>query len=124
MEKPQRDPRTYAIIGAGMEVFNEMGNGFHEPIYHECLEVEFQRRSVSAVHEPPVQVYYKDVLLKKQYSPDFICFGDVVVEVKVLERLTGKEESQLLNYLKATKFHVGLLLNFGSDEFQWKRMVL
>jgi GxxExxY protein len=124
MEKAERDPRTYAVIGAGMDVFNEMGSGFHEPIYHECLEVEFQRRNVPAVHEPPIQVHYKDVLLKKEYNPDFICFGDVVVEVKVLDRLTSKEEAQLLSYLKATKLHVGLLINFGGDEFQWKRMVL
>jgi len=124
MEQPERDPRTYAIIGAGMEVYNEMRNGYHEPIYHECLEVEFQRQNVPAVHEPAVQVYYKDVLLKKEYNPDFICFGEVVVEVKVLDRLTGKEEAQLLNYLKASRLHVGLLLNFGGDEFEWRRMVL
>jgi len=124
MVKDERDPRTYAIIGAGMEVYNEMGSGYNEPIYHESLEVEFQRRGVAAVHEPPVRVYYKDVLLKKEYTPDFICSGAVVVEVKVLDRLTGKEESQLLNYLKATKLHVGLLLNFGGEEFEWKRMVL
>jgi len=118
------DPRTYAIIGAGMEVHKELGCGFREPLCQEAFAVELGKRGIPFEREKSLRVRYKDVLLEKEYSPDFICFGEIVVEAKVLDRLTGKEESQLLNYLKASGLHVGLLLNFGAESFEWRRMVL
>jgi len=118
------DPKTYAIIGAGMEVHNELGCGFKEPLCQEAFAVELGKRGIPFEREKSLRVQYKDVLLEKEYSPDFVCFGDIVVEAKALDKLTGKEESQLLNYLKASGLHVGLLLNFGAESFEWKRMVL
>jgi GxxExxY protein len=118
------DPRTYAIIGAGMEVHKEMGCGFKEPLYQEAFAVELAKRGIPFEREKSLRVRYKDVLLEKEYSPDFVCFGEIVVEAKALDKLTSKEESQLLNYLKASDLHVGLLLNFGAESFEWRRMVL
>jgi GxxExxY protein len=120
----KRDPSTYAIIGSCMEVHKEMSSGFHEGIYHDSLKIEFEKRAVLHVHEPPVSVYYKEHLLRSNYSPDFICYGSIVVEIKVLKKLTSVEESQILHYLKATKLKKGLLINFEGPSLEWKRFVL
>ncbi|MBM4038146.1 MAG: GxxExxY protein [Planctomycetes bacterium] len=118
------DPRTYAIIGAGMEVHKELGCGFREPLCQEAFAIELGKRGIPFEREKCLRVQYKDVLLEKECSPDFICFGEAIVETKVLDRLTGKEESQLIHYLKASGLHVGLLLNFGGESFEWKRIVV
>ena len=123
MEKPERDPRTYAIIGAGMEVHSELGCGFHEAVYKEAFEIELTKRGIPYEREKTLRVRYKDIVLQKEYAADFVCFGEVIVEAKALPKLTGKEESQLLNYLKAADLHVGLLLNFGAESFEYRRMV-
>ena len=116
---------VYQIIGAAMDVYYQLGRGFLEPVYQEALAIELRRRGIPFEAQRELTIYYKGQPLEKRYFPDVICFGQIVVELKVCDRLTGKEESQILNYLKATKNHVGLLINFGSrGTLEWKRYVL
>ncbi len=117
------DPRTYAIIGAAMEVHTEQGCGFLEPVYQESLELAMAERGIPFEREVDVRIWYKDRELKTRYRADFIGYGSIIVEVKALDALTGHEEAQLLNYLKATGMEVGLLLNFGASSLQTKRMI-
>lgn len=119
----EKDERTYKILGAAMEVHKEMGCGFLEAVYHEVLEKEFKIQKIPYKIQPVLGIFYKGELLEKKYQPDFICFNEVIVEIKALDRLSGAEESQIINYLKASKLKVGLLLNFGSKSLEYKRFV-
>jgi GxxExxY protein len=119
----QRDPRTYAIIGASMEVHRQLGCGFLESVYQEALAFELANRRIPYSRELRFPVIYKGRQLNCEYRPDFICFGSVIVELKALGQLSGIEESQLLNYLKVTGFQTGLLLNFGRKSLEQRRFV-
>jgi GxxExxY protein len=118
-----RDPRTYAIIGAAIDVHRELGAGFLEPVYQEAMGMELTLRGIPFVREALIPIRYKGTILEACYRADFICFGEVVVELKALARLSTTESAQVLNYLKATGFDVGMLLNFGSASLEWKRLV-
>jgi GxxExxY protein len=118
-----RDPQTYAIIGAAMEVHRELGRGFLEAPYCEALAIELTARSIPFRAQVPLVIRYKDQPLKCTYRADFICFDNVIVEVKALGQITGVERAQLINYLKATGFRVGLILNFGAESLQYERVV-
>ena len=116
---------VYQIVGAAIEVYWQLGRGFLEPVYQEALEVELSRRRIPFQSQERLLIRYKGQTLKKEYAPDLILFGQIIAELKVLDRLTGTEEAQLLNYLKATGMRVGLLLNFGSRvRLEWKRYVM
>jgi GxxExxY protein len=119
----EKDEQTYSIIGAAMTVHRELGNGFLEAVYQEALELELGHAKIPFVREVELPVRYKDVLLNAGYRADFVCFDEIVVELKAIERLTSKEEAQLLNYLKASNKERGLLLNFGGRSLEYKRMV-
>jgi GxxExxY protein len=123
MESTQEDPDTYAIIGAAMAVHSELGCGFLEAVYRAALPIEFERRGLLFEREVGLSVDYKGVMLPVIYRVDFVCASSVLVEVKALSALTSREESQLLNYLKASKMRRGLLLNFGADSLQHRRLV-
>jgi len=123
MPDQHKDPRTYAIIGAAMEVHRYLGCGFVEPVYQDALEIELGLRGIEFQREGEVKIIFKEIELKTKYKPDFICFGEVVVELKALDALTSTEEMQILNYLKATGFKVGLLVNFGKVSLEYKRFV-
>lgn len=114
---------TGAIIGAAMEVHSVLGCGFLEAVYHEALEMELAASQLVFVRQPEMRVTYKGRILAKTYQPDLIIAGRVVVELKALNRLSGLEEAQLLNYLKGTGLKVGLLFNFGGRSLEWKRLV-
>jgi GxxExxY protein len=121
-EKAKND-RTYKIIGTAMEVHKELGCGFLEPVYQEALETELENQGLPYKSQSVIDIYYKQKLLEKKYQPDFICFNEVIIEIKALEQLSGIEESQIINYLKASKLKVGLLINFGSKSLEYKRFV-
>lgn len=115
---------VYAIIGAAIEVHKEQGSGYAEDIYQESLEIELADRGIPFEPQKPLQVRYKTRTLKKKFVADFVCFNQMIVEIKAIDQLTAREESQVLNYLKATGLRVGLLINFGSEgKLEWKRYI-
>jgi GxxExxY protein len=119
------EDEVYEIIGAAMEVYWQLGRGFLEPIYQEAFEIELGRRRLPFEAHRELTICYKGQPLEKKYIPDLICFEQIIVELKACERLTCIDEGQLLNYLKMTGMHVGLLVNFGSrPKLEWKRYVL
>lgn len=107
------EEETYAIRGAVFEVYREMGCGFLEAVYQECLEKELARRGIPFVAQQELKLQYKGEPLKQIYKPDLICFDSIIVELKALSTTTGEHKAQLLNYLKATGMRLGLLVNFG-----------
>ena len=121
MEK--RDEETYAIIGAAMAVHKELGHGFLEAVYQEALAMELAADGVLFEREKAIPVRYRDQILTTSYRADFICFGHLIVEIKALQELSGTEEAQILNYLKATNLTKGLLINFGAPSLQYRRFI-
>ena len=115
---------VYEIIGAAIEVHKTLGHGFLEAIYQEALEYELSDRKIPFSSQIELKVKYKDRYLQKTYIADIIAYDKIIIELKALSNLSGKEEAQLINYLKATGFKVGVLINFGSpNKLEWKRFV-
>ena len=104
-----------------MEVSNELGCGFLEAVYQEALEIELDERRIPYVQQKRIEIYYKDRVLNKEYIADFLCHDRIVVEIKANKAITGIEEAQILNYLKATNLPLGLIINFGAPRLEWKR---
>ncbi len=104
---------SYAIMGACFDVYREKGCGFLEPIYHDCMEIELGLRRMPFVHEPALALSYKGIPIKHTYSPDFTCWDKIVLELKACEKITEEHVAQVLNYLNATGYQLGLLVNFG-----------
>jgi GxxExxY protein len=119
-----RDPQTYEIIGAAMEAHRVLGCGFLEPVYQEALAKEFVLRGIPFRRQVDLPITYKGDLLAVKYKPDFICYDAVIVELKALDRLSGREKAQVINYLKATRVERGLLLNFGTVRLEYERLIL
>ena len=115
---------TYRILGACFEVYNEMGRGFLEPVYQECLELELRLQEIPFESQVTLELEYKGHKLEKRYQPDLICFESVVVEIKATSSLSIDHEAQLLNYMNAGAFEVGLLVNFGHyPKLEYTRLV-
>jgi GxxExxY protein len=115
---------SYKIIGAALEVHTVLGNGFLEAVYQEALEKEFGFRDIDYCREPKIEIFYKGEALSKYYIPDFICYDKIIVELKASAKLISIDEAQVLNYLKATRIKVGLLINFGTASLEFKRFIL
>jgi GxxExxY protein len=116
---------VYSIVGAAFEVYNTLGSGFLEAVYQEALAIELRIRQIPFQEQAQVNIEYKREPLKTRYCADFLCYSQLLVEIKALEYLTSNNESQLLNYMNGTKLSVGVLINFGNaSRLEWKRFVL
>jgi GxxExxY protein len=104
---------SYAIVGACFEVYNNKGCGFLEPVYQECLAIEFNFQNIPATPKPLLTLSYRDRVLTQTYQPDLVCYQKIIVELKAVSALCDEHRAQLLNYLNATGFEFGLLVNFG-----------
>ena len=104
---------SYAIIGACFAVYKDKGCGFLEPVYHECLEIEFESQGIPFLSKPPQTLQYRGRTLVQTFSPDFICYEKIIVEIKAVSALVDEHRAQVLNYLSATTCKLGLLVNFG-----------
>jgi GxxExxY protein len=120
----EKDPRAFAIIGAAMEVHRELGAGFLEAVYQEAFARELAKRDIPCRAEVEIPIFYKGVRLSTAYRADLVCFDSIIVEVKALAQLTGIEESQVINYLKASGHSIGLLLNLGARSLEHRRLVM
>lgn len=108
------EQESYAIRGALFEVYKDKGNGFLEDVYQECLEIEFQQQNIRFIAQPLLELSYKGKILRQIYKPDFLCYDEIIVEIKAVKALDDSHRAQLLNYLKATKKRLGFLVNFKS----------
>jgi GxxExxY protein len=116
---------SYRIIGACFEVYNDKGCGFLEPVYQECLEIEFDYQKIPYVAQPPKTLTYRGRKLRRKYQPDFICYDTIVVEIKAVKQLIDEHRAKVLNYLYVTKHQLGILVNFGHyPKLEYKRIAL
>ncbi len=104
---------SYAIVGACFEVYKELGNGFLEAVYQECLELEFSQLKIPYLAQPKLDVTYKGNRLNQHYQPDFLCFGKIILEIKAVKQLGADHRAQTINYLKASNKELAILINFG-----------
>jgi GxxExxY protein len=114
-EKPELiyKQESYAIVGACFAVYKNMGCGFLEPVYHECLEIELEIQGIPFASKPPQTLHYRGRTLVQTFSPDFLCIGKIILEIKAVSALVDEHRAQVLNYLSATGCKLGLLVNFG-----------
>ena len=114
----------YAIVGGCFEVYDDKGSGFYEPVYQECLGIEFEYCRIPAIAQPALSLEYRGRILSQKYFADFVCYGKIIVELKAVSELTDEHRAQVLNYLKAARFELGLLVNFGHyPKLQYERIV-
>jgi GxxExxY protein len=125
MKKLLSEEETYKIRGAIFEVYKELGSGFLESVYQECLEREFSMQGIPHKPQKELCLYYKGEELEQTFKPDFYCFDQIIVEIKAVKTLLPEHEAQLLNYLHGSQVKLGLLVNFGANEsVEIKRFVL
>lgn len=116
---------SYKIIGACFEVYKDKGNGFVEPVYQECLEMEFGLQGIPFSAQATLRPSYKGRELKQRYIPDFMCYEQIIVELKAVIQLTDEHRAQVLHYLRATGYRLGLLVNFGHHpKLEYERIIL
>jgi len=112
---------VYNIVGAAFKVANTLGCGFLEAVYQEALGIEFMKGQIPFESQRRMRITYNGITLNKEYIPDFVCYGSIIVEIKAIKQITEIEEAQIINYLKVANMPVGLIVNFGSTKLQWKR---
>lgn len=104
---------SYKINGAALKVYSVLGAGFLESVYQEALEIEFKKQGIPFEREKEIKIYYDEEELKQTFKADFVCFDKIIVELKAVSALDDAHRSQVFNYLKATRYKLGLLYNFG-----------
>jgi GxxExxY protein len=115
---------TYEVLGACFDVSNEMGCGFLESVYQECLECELISREIPFAAQQPFELTFKGRRLERTFPPDLVCFGKIIVEIKAVRRLAPEHRAQVINYLRTSRLEVGLLVNFGSyPQLEYERVV-
>lgn len=114
---------SYAVIGAAMEVYNKLGCGFLEKVYQEALALELTERNISFAREKELEISYKGHSLKCPYYCDFLIDDKIILELKAVDEFAPVHKAQVINYLKATNLHLGILINFGASSFQYERLV-
>lgn len=116
---------SYAIMGACFNVYKEIGNGFLEAVYQECLEIEFSLQKIPFESQKELKLKYRGQILKQTYKPDFLCYNKIIVEIKALSKITDEHRAQILNYLNGTGLRLGLLVNFRHHpKLEYERFVL
>ncbi|HBM15413.1 MAG TPA: GxxExxY protein [Lentisphaeria bacterium] len=115
---------SFKIIGACMEVHNELGCGFLESVYQEALEIVFKDLNIPYQREKELTISFRNQKLAKTFQADFICFNKIIVELKAVSELTEICEAQVFNYLKASNLRLGLLINFGEKSLKYKRIIM
>ena len=113
---------SYDITGCLLNVYNHLGCGFLEAVYQEALEIEFKSAGIPYRREVRLPIYYRGILLQKEYYADFICFDKIIVELKAVSAIADIHKSQVLNYLKATGYELGIIANFGAASLETKRV--
>ena len=124
MENVERDSQTYAIIGAAMEVHRTLGAGFLEAVYQAALAIELAEKGIPFQKEVLIGINYKGKELNCTYRADYVCYNEVLVELKSVSKTGVNEEAQIINYLKATGLKRGLLINFGDHQLSYKRFIV
>ena len=116
------EEETKKILNACMEVHKELGNGFLEAVYQEALSIEFENQGIPYEREKLLPVTYKGKQLNKEYYADFVCYGKIIVELKAVAIVSAAHKAQVINYLRASKNQIGLLVNFGCNSLKWERI--
>ena len=115
---------AFGIVGACFEVHNQIGSGFLEAVYQECLALEFSTRRIPYLSRHPLRLSYKHHQLQQLYVPDFICYGKIIIEIKAAKALADEHKAQIINYLKASGLHLGILVNFGGHpKLEYQRFI-
>lgn len=116
---------SYRVVGACFEVYKEKGCGFLEAVFQECLELEFADQGIPVVAHPSLTLSYKGRVLRQTYTPDFVCFEKIILEIKAASKLADEHRAQVQNYLRATGLRLGILANFGHfPKLEWERIAL
>jgi len=125
MSKLIYSDESHAILGACFEVYKVMGCGFLEAVYQECLNIELRERGIPFISQCDITLHYKGQSLKQKFKPDLICFNKIIIEVKAVSNLADEHRAQILNYLNAARFPLGLLINFGHHPgLEYERFIL
>jgi GxxExxY protein len=123
MSKLIFEEESYAIIGTCIEVHKKLGNSFSEDVYNEVLEKEFTKRNIPFERHKELPIYYDKSLLTKCFTADFVCFDKIILDLKFVKNNFDKEKVQVIQYLKATQFKLGFIINFGEKSLVWKRLI-
>ena len=123
MDNLLHEELTYKIIGAGQEVFKELGPGYLESVYEDALCYELNCRNIAYQRQQELDVHYKNVVFERRFRADLLIENKVLLENKAIKKITKQDEAQLINYLKTTKLRLGLLFNFGGEKFDFIRRV-
>ena len=121
-KEPLLKAESQQIVGSAMEVLNAIGHGFHEKPYENALVVEFQLRGIPFTQQRQFEITYKSRKVG-EYIPDLIAYDSIVIDTKVIERITDREIGQMINYLKITSLQLGYILNFKHPKLEWKRII-